>query len=147
MNMSIGGSLTAQISQTRAQMQSASEMAAVEVASFDTDGDGSIAIAEVETHDDAGRLSEQFSNIDIDSNGLVTEDELTAHHEEMQSGDRPPPPPPPPEGGETSTMSAESLIMSLFETDTDEDAVDFTSYTAATDIEEAYDLVKDLFAA
>jgi len=146
MNMSIGGSLTAQISQTRAQMQSASEMAAVEVAAFDTDGDGAIAIAEIETRDDAGRLSEQFSNIDIDSDGLVTEDELTAHHDEMQAGDRPPPPPPPP-SDDTTGMDAESLIMSLFETDETEESVDFTSYTAATDIEEAYDLIKDLFAA
>ncbi len=147
MNMSIGGSLTAQISQSRAQMQSASEMAATEVAAFDTDGDGSIAISEIETRDDAGRLSEQFTNIDVDSDGLVTEDELAAHHTEMQAGNRPPPPPPPPEGGETSGMDAESLIMSLFETDEDETAVDFTSYTAATDIQEAYDLIKDLFAA
>lgn len=130
-------------SSTSSTSAMATKFAEALLTSMDSDSSGSIDSAEfssaalsLSSSSDATSITEAFSALDTNQDGVVGADELASsissimgQQGTMAAGGRPPPPPPPPQGGEdtdytedeltamsSETSSTDSVLSALYET-------------------------------
>ncbi|OGV55597.1 MAG: hypothetical protein A2017_14690 [Lentisphaerae bacterium GWF2_44_16] len=102
--------VTSQMAAFQAQNQEVPDFASMAsdiISEKDTDGDSAVSLAE------SGLTESMFSNIDTDSDGSLTSDEIASGMENM------PPPPPQEASSSSSESSSSSSIFDEFDTDGD----------------------------